>query len=73
MKNLLMSDRRAQISVERDLRFTHHRGLARILEFCGPEYFQSPSMLPVFESIRLTLVRFLTLSHPAILWLNHRC
>lgn len=44
------------ISVENDLRFTHHRGLSRILEYCGPEYFQSPSLLPVFDSCRLTMI-----------------
>ncbi|EPE05554.1 c6 zinc finger domain containing protein [Ophiostoma piceae UAMH 11346] len=44
------------VAVERDLRFTHHTGLARILEVCGPEYFQSPDILPVFESVRMTLV-----------------
>ena len=44
------------VAVERDLRFTHHTGLARILEVCGPEYFQSPDMLPIFESVRMTLV-----------------
>lgn len=46
-----------QIAIEKDLRFTHHAGLARILEICGPEYFQSPSLLPIFESVRMTLVR----------------
>lgn len=44
------------VAVERDLRFTHHTGLARILEVCGPEYFQSPELLPIFESVRMTLI-----------------
>ncbi|TLD16504.1 uncharacterized protein PgNI_01272 [Pyricularia grisea] len=44
------------ITVENDLRFTHHRGLSRILEYCGPEYFQSASLLPVFDSCRLTMI-----------------
>lgn len=44
------------ITVENDLRFTHHRGMSRILEYCGPEYFQSPNLLPVFDSCRLTMI-----------------
>ncbi len=31
-------------------------GLARILEVCGPAYFQAPHLLRVFESVRMTLV-----------------
>lgn len=43
-----------QIAVDSDLRFVHHQGLAKILEYCGPEYFQD---LPVvFESTRFTMV-----------------
>ncbi|UKZ76772.1 hypothetical protein TrVFT333_004482 [Trichoderma virens FT-333] len=44
------------IAVDSDLRFIHHQGLARILEHCGPEYFQDPSILPVFESCRFTML-----------------
>ncbi|KAL1891944.1 hypothetical protein Sste5346_007288 [Sporothrix stenoceras] len=44
------------VAIERDRRFTHHAGLARILEICGPEAFQSPTLLPIFESARMTLV-----------------
>ncbi|ERS98495.1 hypothetical protein HMPREF1624_05279 [Sporothrix schenckii ATCC 58251] len=44
------------VAIERDRRFTHHAGLARILEICGPAAFQSPTLLPVFESARMTLV-----------------
>ncbi|KAK4081179.1 transcriptional regulator family: Fungal Specific TF [Trichoderma aggressivum f. europaeum] len=44
------------IAVDSDLRFIHHQGLARILEHCGPEYFQNPSILPVFESCRFTML-----------------
>ncbi|KAL7952015.1 hypothetical protein V8C42DRAFT_339910 [Trichoderma barbatum] len=44
------------IAVDSDLRFIHHHGLARILQHCGPEYFQDPSLLPVFESCRFTML-----------------
>lgn len=44
------------IVVEQDLRFTHHTGLSHVLEFCGPESFQSASLLPVFESVRWALI-----------------
>ncbi|KAL9483463.1 hypothetical protein ACSS6W_002252 [Trichoderma asperelloides] len=44
------------ITVESDLRFVHHQGLARILEFCGAEYFQDSKILPVFESCRFTII-----------------
>ncbi|KAL7917214.1 hypothetical protein ACQKWADRAFT_307347 [Trichoderma austrokoningii] len=41
------------IAVDSDLRFVHHQGLAKILEYCGPEYFQD---LPVYESTRFTML-----------------
>ncbi|KIX92773.1 uncharacterized protein Z520_11436 [Fonsecaea multimorphosa CBS 102226] len=44
------------VSVDKDLRFTHHHGLAHILEHCGPENFTDPSILPLFESCRMTLI-----------------
>lgn len=44
------------VAIEKDRRFTHHTGLARILEVCGPAAFQSPTLLPVFESARMTLL-----------------
>ncbi|EFW99820.1 c6 zinc finger domain containing protein [Grosmannia clavigera kw1407] len=44
------------VAVDQDLRFTHHAGLAHVLEYCGPEQFQSAALLPVFESIRWTLI-----------------
>ncbi|CAK7219012.1 hypothetical protein SBRCBS47491_003700 [Sporothrix bragantina] len=44
------------VTVDRDRRFTHHAGLARILEVCGPAQFQSPELLPVFEAARMTLL-----------------
>lgn len=44
------------VAIEKDRRYTHHAGLARILEICGPEAFQSPALLPIFESARMTLV-----------------
>lgn len=42
--------------MENDLRFTHHHGLSRILEHCGPESFCDPLVLPIFESCRFTMV-----------------
>ncbi|KAL7815219.1 hypothetical protein V8C26DRAFT_402748 [Trichoderma gracile] len=44
------------IAVDSDLRFVHHQGLARILEHCGPECFNDPSILPLFESCRFTML-----------------
>ncbi|KAL7817944.1 hypothetical protein V8C44DRAFT_208697 [Trichoderma aethiopicum] len=44
------------IAVDSDLRFVHHQGLARILEHCGPESFNDPSILPLFESCRFTMI-----------------
>ncbi|CAK7199454.1 hypothetical protein SEUCBS139899_002134 [Sporothrix eucalyptigena] len=44
------------VTIEKDRRFTHHAGLARILEVCGPEQFQNPTLLPIFESARMTLL-----------------
>ncbi|TFA99679.1 hypothetical protein CCMA1212_008490 [Trichoderma ghanense] len=44
------------IAIDSDLRFVHHQGLARILEHCGPECFQDPSILPLFESCRFTML-----------------
>ncbi|CAK7222054.1 hypothetical protein SCUCBS95973_004710 [Sporothrix curviconia] len=44
------------VTVDHDRRFTHHAGLARILDMCGPAQFQSPELLPVFEAARMTLL-----------------
>ncbi|KAL6890420.1 hypothetical protein GGI43DRAFT_219439 [Trichoderma evansii] len=44
------------ITVDSDFRFVHHRGLASILNHCGPQYFQSLELLPVFESCRFTML-----------------
>lgn len=54
MRTLIISN--VQIAVDSDLRFVHHHGLSRILEHCGPEYFQDPTILPIFESCRFTMV-----------------
>ncbi|KAH8800230.1 hypothetical protein F5884DRAFT_809695 [Xylogone sp. PMI_703] len=44
------------ITVDKDLRFTHHLALARILDHCGPGSFQDPAILPMFESCRFTII-----------------
>ncbi|KAM6488287.1 hypothetical protein HDV62DRAFT_396862 [Trichoderma sp. SZMC 28011] len=44
------------IAVENDHRFTHHSGLACILQHCGPCYFSDASLLSIYESCRFTMV-----------------
>ncbi|KAL7936128.1 hypothetical protein V8C35DRAFT_333246 [Trichoderma chlorosporum] len=44
------------ISVENDHRFTHHSGLAYILQHCGPQSFTDSSLLQIYESCRFTMV-----------------
>lgn len=45
-----------QIAVEHDHRFTHHSGLACILQHCGPYHFADASLLSIYESCRFTMV-----------------
>ncbi|KAL7802903.1 hypothetical protein V8C43DRAFT_312368 [Trichoderma afarasin] len=44
------------IAVENDHRFTHHSGLACILQHCGPYHFADASLLSIYESCRFTMV-----------------
>ncbi|PTB59282.1 hypothetical protein M431DRAFT_76416 [Trichoderma harzianum CBS 226.95] len=44
------------IAVENDHRFTHHSGLAFILQHCGPCHFADASLLSIYESCRFTMV-----------------
>lgn len=50
-----------QIAVENDHRFTHHSGLACILQHCGPCYFSDASLLSIYESCRFTMVSMFSL------------